>query len=36
MEPVDLLMNCTFNGEVPEVTFVVKLGTGAAAVCRLQ
>ena len=28
MEPVDLLVNATFKGAVPEVTFVVKFATG--------
>ena len=30
MEPVDLLVNVTLKGAVPEVTLVVKLATGAA------
>ena len=29
MEPVDLLVNATFKGAFPEVTFAVKLGAGA-------
>ena len=29
MEPVDLLINCTIKGAVPEATFVVKLTAGA-------